>query len=721
MSERQNVLDVKLKYYISSQDELKEKHFEIFKCVSQLHKDKIENGLNLDYKNTLSKIKLRTSVNEWHLPSNIHLSNKFNPKLILENDEIINQQINFLSNVYYDYKIQSNILIRIGVNENFKFLPAIEKIHIDGVANDYLSLFLSMNSYLNRLNVISRNYTDSQIKKVTSIRNHQSLNYAFVYTSPKYLPAFWDFILKDKVALNKLASKTELRIWDNNIYENDNQVLYNIKSNKTVLADNVYKKPTQLYSHNLIPYLNNSSEYSKINFSRVYIDEEKTISLEQVIGIKQKLDVKHCLSIISKTEIELTEIEIKTLDIIGILSEYKPNDYEHLDIKLPNKLYKWITIKELFTSSDEHFLIEASQQLHEDFHPISNNFGIKELSSENLILRTTPVNTHSNDDIILFFESKSKFIAFKIDHLNYIEIEEQIIDKIQQYNFHEVSSIVKIFPQDNPIYISNEYELYKVVEANKILYKNNWKTNSEVIDFLFTLVSNDRIERKWFENIINRWDENKIIENLNENIGETPPEWKSHQSVKNDNTKSDFLTEVENFIESMKEVEDIYDADKIEDLKSILAEFKNHPKEKQLTFNLLAKLKLCKKLSLNYDRNWEFNSIESGNEKFLIHSARGSFAYIHPNEILKMKDDGYKMAIDYGTKDIRIYYSHTEIIALYQNYLMLYQGSPNEEDILSICKNSMGKEKFHFLIADREKQVGEGLAIFKFLNNETYD
>ena len=43
------------------------------------------------------------------------------------------------------------------------------------------------------------------------------------------------------------------------------------------------------------------------------------------------------------------------------------------------------------------------------------------------------------------------------------------------------------------------------------------------------------------------------------------------------------------------------------------------------------------------------------------------------------------------------------------------------EDILSICENSISKEKFHFLIADREKQVGEGLAIFKFLNNESYD
>jgi hypothetical protein len=130
---------------------------------------------------------------------------------------------------------------------------------------------------------------------------------------------------------------------------------------------------------------------------------------------------------------------------------------------------------------------------------------------------------------------------------------------------------------------------------------------------------------------------------------------------------------------------------------------------------------LCKRIGLNYDNNWEFNKVDTGNERYFIHSARGSFAYIHPNEILQMRDEGFKMAIDFGTHDIRIYNSHSDIIELYQNYLMLYQGKPSEDDILSICEDNQDKAKFHFLIVDREKQTNDALAILKILNTDSYE
>jgi len=283
------------------------------------------------------------------------------------------------------------------------------------------------------------------------------------------------------------------------------------------------------------------------------------------------------------------------------------------------------------------------------------------------------------------------------------------------------TSIAKVFPEVSPIYKSEEFDFHFYDDENKILYKDNWKTNKTVIDFLFEKIQHDKIERLWFENLINRWEDDKIIEKLNEEVGTTPPEWNSTQQNEKGETETDFLKEVRSFIESMKEVEDIYDADKIEDLKSILAEFKNHPNEKRLTFNLLAKLKLCKKLSLSFDKNWDFNIVENGEENYFIHSARGAFAYIHPNELLRMRDEGFKMAIDFGTHDIRIYKSSSEIIELYQNYLMLYQGNPSEDDILSICEDNQDKAKFHFLIVDREKQTNDALAILKILNNDNYE
>jgi len=175
------------------------------------------------------------------------------------------------------------------------------------------------------------------------------------------------------------------------------------------------------------------------------------------------------------------------------------------------------------------------------------------------------------------------------------------------------------------------------------------------------------------------------------------------------------------FIETLREVEDIYDENKIEDLKSILESYKDHPEERRNSLNLLAKLKLCKKLGIEFNDDWEFNQVTDSNNKFFIHSARGAFAYIHPHELLQMRDNGFNMAIDYGMQDIRIYYSHLEIIELYQNYLMLYQENPDPHEIIRLCEENQAAQKFHFLIVDRERETEEAKAILKILNIQNYE
>lgn len=225
-----------------------------------------------------------------------------------------------------------------------------------------------------------------------------------------------------------------------------------------------------------------------------------------------------------------------------------------------------------------------------------------------------------------------------------------------------------------------------------------------------------KVTEKIFHRYIFDETEIEIIQELNKTY-DIPENWLN----KIQENENQFRKEVEQFIESLLEVEDIYDEEKVQELKSILADFKNQPDEKRKTFNLLAKLKLCRRLGLSYDSNWEFNKVDNGNEKYFIHSARGSFAYIHPNELLQMRDKGFKMAIDFGTNDIRIYNSPSEIIELYKNYLMLYQGKPSEEDILNLCEDTQDKAKFHFLIVDREKQTNDALAILKILNYDSYE
>lgn len=719
LSEKQSVLDEKIDFFVDNQDSLVDKHFEFLISLSELFKAKSEKGF--EFPDDLSKIKLLTDSEEWCLPSEIHFSSIYKPKLDLQKDDLVKENVKFLCTKYIPKEIDKSMMLEFGVQSDFIINKTGQELLSNVTEMDYCKFIINDNKYIQDRNQLLRNWTYSYtLESITYLSNHYKLNYSFLIENTLYYDKFIDFLVKRK-NFEFIYSETILSIWNNRVFPQKTFIYFLLNKFPNLLTKaNSREKPNNLFATKLSKYIMDESKIPAIDFSEIIINEDN-LTLEEAIGINQFLSLEYCVNILARIENRISIEEVLELKIIDLLEDYIPSEKEIANIFLLNENLDWKPVNELFFSNEEKFVIESSQKLHEEFISIANNFGVKELSSENLILKTTPENTVSNNDIKAFFESKAKFIAFKIDHLNYKEIEEQIIDNIKVYNFIEVSSIVKVFPLENPIYTSNEYLLYNDGNSNNILYKNYWKSNNEMIDFLFTLLSNDRLDRKWFENLINRWDDNYIIEKLNEDIGITPQQWKTNQTDENDVTKSDFFTEVENFIESMKEVEDIYDADKIEDLKSILAEFKNHPKEKQMTFNLLAKLKLCKKLRLEYDKTWEYNSIVSGDKKYLIHSARGSFAYIHPNEILKMKDEGYKMAIDYGTEDIRIYNSHSEIISLYQNYLMLYQGNPSEEDILSICENSVSKEKFHFLIADREKQVGEGLAIFKFLNNDNYD
>src|SRR5699024_8116248 len=109
----------------------------------------------------------------------------------------------------------------------------------------------------------------------------------------------------------------------------------------------------------------------------------------------------------------------------------------------------------------------------------------------------------------------------------------------------------------------------------------------------------------------------------------------------------------------------------------------SQPEEKQKLFNLIAKIKLAKELNIHFEiANKDYNHLENRNEKYLVHSARGAFAYIHPNEILKMKNEGYKLALDFSTKSrIKIYETAEEILQLNTNHILAYQHEKTMEEL----------------------------------------
>ncbi|MEZ5044066.1 MAG: hypothetical protein R2828_29500 [Saprospiraceae bacterium] len=324
---------------------------------------------------------------------------------------------------------------------------------------------------------------------------------------------------------------------------------------------------------------------------------------------------------------------------------------------------------------------------------------------------------------------KGKYLSFKLaggKTDDYEKLQEQIIDNLSRYVFYECDKLELVFPKENPVF--KQESDFRIENGNSLYFKDSWRYNSPFSIYLFNLICDGKIKEHWFKKFLTKWDDDYIIQNLSDEFGETPWNEKLHITKENRNnngikTSNDsFLKQVEDYIDNeLREVEEIYDEEKIEDLKSILQNFKDQPNAKRRSFNLLAKLKLCKRLRISYNDAWEFNKIEAGDYKFFIHSARGAFAYIHPNELLKMRDEGYKMAVDYGSRDIRIYNTPQEIINLYQNYLMLYQQPDDIDEVFQICEESGSREKYHFLIVDSEKQSDEVTAVLKLMNIESYD
>jgi hypothetical protein len=182
------------------------------------------------------------------------------------------------------------------------------------------------------------------------------------------------------------------------------------------------------------------------------------------------------------------------------------------------------------------------------------------------------------------------------------------------------------------------------------------------------------------------------------------------------NTNSSFLEDVNEFISELEKTEW---NDFVPELKNILELSVSHPKEKQKLFNLIAKIKLTKENNAKFEDSDEgFNAVKIGNDKYFVHSARGAFAYIHPNEILKMKNEGYKMALDFSTKSrIKIYETAEEILQLNTNHILAYQYEKTLDELFTFCEANRDANK-HLLIIDKNNSGEKSRELLKLLNIE---
>ncbi|MDR2126786.1 MAG: hypothetical protein LBP63_08155 [Prevotellaceae bacterium] len=252
-------------------------------------------------------------------------------------------------------------------------------------------------------------------------------------------------------------------------------------------------------------------------------------------------------------------------------------------------------------------------------------------------------------------------------------------------------------------YIFYWYNNGDVVLEGNTIYVNKQKNIRDVLTMLASEKENDFT----FEDLWKLFNENsKNTENKSD-----------RRKSENKDGNSDFKDDVEEFIKT--ELEDTEWDEYIPELRSLLELPISQSLEKQKIYNLIAKLKLAKDRNIHFENaNTDYNHLENENEKYIVHSARRAFAYIHPKEILKMRDEGYQMALDFSTKTpIRIYKKAEEILSLNTNHMLVFQHEKTMDDLFAFCEANKDENK-HLLIVDKDNSRNQSSDIFKLLNPE---
>lgn len=334
--------------------------------------------------------------------------------------------------------------------------------------------------------------------------------------------------------------------------------------------------------------------------------------------------------------------------------------------------------------------------------------------------------------------------------------------KISNTNFIKCNNIRPVFIHEAEEFEGEVVTYHYDETQNNFLISENWRSPNVILNIsyiLSKLLSAVRLEKEIMmmlnmdDRLIVEYllslgidddeyktskiaqDISKLIQELeNKSIVKTKPtvvqsiDNTSNESIQKEETISDskkeeakkedtFLNEVENFISN--ELEGPEWSEHIIQLRGLLQLDIGPGEQKKKVYNLLAKLKLAKFRNIQFENvdesHREFNYLEGNGEKYIIHSARGSFAYIAPIELLKMRDEGYLMALDFGNKTpIKIYHQAEEILNLNTNHLLLYQNDKTIEDLFTFCESNQSANK-RLLIIDKDHASNKSKELLKLM------
>ena len=402
-------------------------------------------------------------------------------------------------------------------------------------------------------------------------------------------------------------------------------------------------KPINLYAKKLTKYIGDLSKIPQIDLSNILITDNG-LTLEEAIGIKQELSIESILSLLSNESITLSEQEIDDLNLVEIL---KNSNLEHLEtknVKFPNKLFQWKPLNELFFLNDSKISIKPEHHIHEYFLDVVNEFGIEELSEESLQLKISPDYPSVNDDIQIFYKERAKYIAFKIDNLKWEDVESNIIEHLSSFKFYEVESLSKVFPKDEPIY-EQSIDFYFDEKKKEVFYKGFWKTNLGIIEFLHSQFQSEKIEFAWFNNIINRWYDKKVIETLVDMFGFVPEVW--IEEVDQEEVDQE---EVKKELEKDEESNDPFWLSLTENDVKFIREIigGDYELSEQMDSNLAAKIKTLICIKSEYSLSEiadEGYFLKAGDDEIIVRSAQRGLLFLDLYHWNRLGEENVKLAI----------------------------------------------------------------------------
>lgn len=731
-------------------------HLEVFNLIYKLYHKEL---LSKEHLSTLGSFKLLSENDNYVKASKLVLSKAYSPKVDFKS--YVEREVCAISDKYLEGEVDSRevkkFLISMGITEDFN-VSFFKRVYRQELPDWFVSFVDNKDNYVkSNADTYAHQHYVGNPDLEDSNRGYNLIPHLDLIANIELNTVFWNQIAHSTYFRANAFLKLTYRCAFSRKLQIPGYLeiyLSKFKSIPNMVGELCFA--TELYSHELHGILREDNLICKFSFKDLFISEQK---LEEIIGINSNLDLVGVIKVLQQEEsrhfLQQNKILIRLKELIeggldeedvAVIKSFSQNG------KLLNQEGDWQLVSSLYRTEEDFELgiYNNPWLLHKDFSFIADIVGVKVLHESDFVFSKEAYSLETSFKKRLM--TRLKYIAYIIENENADDREQTLKESIADVSFYQCRRITMAFSNGEVLIEKNDYD--HVIHEGNFYFRGRWngiRAASMFLKLVSLLGLNRATEQLKFREILLMESTNEIIEFIEDLGFEIPDKWEekpqelekeenngappvteTHEEIVRNETTSEleekeniidkdeanfsksFKAEVEEFISSLEETEW---KEHIPELKNLLDLGLSHSRDKQKAFNLIAKLKLAQQLLVNFDAaDTEYNRLDN----YIVHSARGVFAFIHPREILLMNEQGLKMALDFGPgKPVRIYDSAEEILGLNINHLLLYQNEKTTQELLEFCSVNRDANK-HLLIVDKENSRMRSKEILRILNSD-YD